>query len=597
VDDVLGTPAFGETLRQLSEETGRPISELRAEAEADLKEMAARPGHYSVAAWDRFSRWLSRAYRLDYRPEEVRDLRRMNQSTTLIFLPNHRSYLDTMVLRSALMEQGFPPSYVLAGANLSLWPLSTIGQRNGIVFIRREFRDDRVYRAVLRAYLAHVIEQRQNLEWYIEGGRTRTGKLRPARLGVLSYVMDAFQANPDHNVHIVPTSIIYDQQHEVSAISAEETGGSKKGESISWLYNFSRAQSRRLGRAYVRFGEPLSLREAVALTVDDDGVPRPRLAVPMVAIEVSNRINAVTPITPAAVITFALLDNGDRAITIAEGRTIINPLMDYIGVRGLPMIEELDVTRPQVIRETLERLVREGVVSTYDGGEEDVFWVELSHQHEAAFYRNTMVHFFVTRAITELAALEAAEERAEDINSATWLHARRLKDLLRFEFFFPGTKEFAGQVASEITLIHPEWQGDTFTAEDVLERLGDQQLILAHRVIGAILEAYRVLADELALLGDEPADEKALVERSLGIARQRWLQSMLPTAESISRDYFRNAAQVAGKLGLLAAEAPDLAQRREAFAGEMRQTVRRLDLLRQIAQASGQPVLTGRATR
>ena len=93
VDDVLGTPAFGETLRQLSEETGRPISELRAEAEADLKEMAARPGHYSVAAWDRFSRWLSRAYRLDYRPEEVRDLRRMNQTVV---------HQDTPVIRGMI---------------------------------------------------------------------------------------------------------------------------------------------------------------------------------------------------------------------------------------------------------------------------------------------------------------------------------------------------------------------------------------------------------------------------------------------------------------------------------------------------------------
>ena len=597
MSDVLGTPAFGEILRELSEESGRQVSELRSEAEKDLNEMAARPGHYSVAGWDRFSRWLSRAYRLDYRPEDVRALRRLNQSASLIFLPNHRSYLDTMVLRSALMEQGFPPNYVLAGANLALWPLSTIGQRNGIVFIRREFRDDHLYRAVLRTYLAHLIEERQNLEWYIEGGRTRTGKLRPPRLGVLSYVMDAFEENPDHDVYVVPTSVVYDQQHEVSAISAEETGGSKKGESFSWLYNFARDQSRRLGRAYVRFGEPLSLREAVALTVDEDGQPRPRLAVPKVAIEVSNRINAVTPITPAAIITFALLDNGDRAITVHEGRQIINPLLDYIRARKLPMIEELDVARPAVMRETLVRLVREGVVSHYGEGTDDIYYVELAKHHEAAFYRNTMVHFFVARAITELAALGAAEEGAEDINSATWLRARRMKDLLRFEFFFPGTLEFAGQVASEIRLIYPEWEGESFTADDVLQRLGGQRLILAHRVIGPILEAYRVLADELALLGDQPVDEPALVERSLKVAQQRWLQKMLPTAESISRDYFRNAATVAGKLGLLDPEAEDLAAQREAFAAELGQIGQQLDQLRRIAQAVGQPVLAQRATR
>ena len=260
-------------------------------------------------------------------------------------------------------------------------------------------------------------------------------------------------------------------------------------------------------------------------------------------------------------------------------------------------LEELDVARPAVMRETLVRLVGEGVVSHYGDGDDDIYWVDLAKHHEAAFYRNTMVHFFVARAITELAALGAAEQGAEDINSATWLRARRLKDLLRFEFFFPGTLEFAGEVASEIRLIYPEWEGESFTAGDVLQRMGSLQLILAHRVIGPILEAYRVLAEELALLGDQPADESALVERSLKVAHQRWLQKMLPTAESISRDYFRNAAKVAAKLGLFDAETEDLAQQREAFAAELRETVRQLDQLRGIAQSVGQPVLAQRATR
>lgn len=597
MSDILGTPAFGAVLRELSEETGRPIGELRKEAEANLKEMAADPGHLSVAAWDRFCRWLSRAYNLDYRPEEARALRRLNQTTTLIFLPNHRSYLDTMILRSALLEQGFAPNHVLAGANLALWPLSDFGKRNGIVFIRRQFRDDPLYRAVLRTYLGHLLENRQNLEWYIEGGRTRTGKLRPPKLGVLSYVMDAFEQNPEHDVHIVPTSVIYDQQHEVSAISAEETGGTKKGESIKWLYDFARDQSRGLGSAYIRFGEPLSLREAVALTVDEDGVPRPRLAVSKVSIEVSNRINAVTPITPAAVITFALLDNGGRAITVDQGLDVIRPLMDYIHARDLPMISDLDATRPEVLRQTLDNLIREGVVSTYSDGADPVYWVELQKHHEAAFYRNTMIHFFVARAITELAAVAAAEEGAEDINSATWLKARRLKDLLRFEFFFSPTLEFAGEVAAEIRLIYPEWEGESFTADDVLQAMGGLKLILAHRVIGPILEAYSVLADELALRGEDQVDRDALVERCLRVAEQRWRQRMLPTAESISRDYFRNAVATAEKLDLFTNDGTELAQRRADFAEEMQQIVRQLDRLRQVAQSTGQPVLAQRATR
>ncbi len=182
MNEVLDSAEFRATLAQLAEESGRPVDEIRDEADADLKEMAVRPGTYSVALWDRFCSWLSRAYRLDYRPAEVDRLKALNESASLIFLPNHRSYLDPMVLRSALGKHGFAPNNVLGGANLAIWPMSEIGQRNGIVFIRREFRDDDVYRATLRAYLSHLISERRNLEWYFEGGRTRTGKLRPPRL-------------------------------------------------------------------------------------------------------------------------------------------------------------------------------------------------------------------------------------------------------------------------------------------------------------------------------------------------------------------------------------------------------------------------------
>jgi glycerol-3-phosphate O-acyltransferase len=580
----------------LADKSGKPVAALREEAEADFKEMAVRPGKWSGAAWDSFCGWLSRAYRVDYRRAEVEHLRELNKSASLVFLPNHRSYLDPMILRSALSQHGFTPNNVLGGANLAIWPFSDIGQRNGIVFIRREFRDDHVYRATLKAYLSHLMVQRQNLEWYIEGGRTRTGKLRPPRLGILSYVMDAYGEHPERDVLVIPTSIIYDQQHEIGAISAEEMGGKKKPESIKWMYEFATSQSRRLGRAYLRFGEPLSLADAVALTADEEGTLRPRLAVQKVAFENANRINAVTPITPGALITFALLDNGDRSITVEEGRRILQPLANYIQRRQLPMTEWPDLGEFGRMREVLDRLVSEGVITVYRGGTEPVYAISPGKQHEAAFYRNTIIHFFLVRAITELAALQAAEDEAADIPEATWQNARRLKELLRFEFFFPGTREFSDQVSAEATIMNPGWEDQSYTPTQIRDGMGRLDMLVAHRVIGPFFEAYSVLADELTLLG-QPADDKELVKRSLGVAQQRWLQRQLTTPEAVSADYFRNAVLLADKLGLMASEEPGLTDRRRAFADELHQITRRLDTLRRIAQASGQPVMTERAPR
>ncbi len=597
MNEVLDSPEFIATLQTLADESGTPLAAIREEAQADLAEMEVHPGDLSRSVWDRFCTWLSRAYRVDYSREEVERLRQLNESASLIFLPNHRSYLDPMILRSALSQHGFPPNNVLGGANLAIWPFSEIGQRNGIVFIRREFRDDHVYRATLKAYLSHLMVQRQNLEWYIEGGRTRTGKLRPPRLGILSYVMDAYGEHPERDVLVIPTSIIYDQQHEVGAISAEEMGGAKKPESLKWMYQFASSQSRRLGRAYLRFGEPLSLGDAVALTADDEGNLRPRLAVSKVAIENANRINAATPITPGALLTFALLDNGDRSITAQEGRQILLPLVAYIQRRGLPMTAWPDLNEFGKMREVLDRLVSEGVVTVYSGGSEPVYAIAPGKQHEAAFYRNTIIHFFLTRAIAELAALQAAEDHAPDIPDATWQNARRLKELLRFEFFFPSTREFSDQVAAETTLINPGWQDHTYSPDQVLAEMADQDMLVAHRVIGPFLEAYSVLADELALLGRLPAESASLVQRSIGVAQQRWLQRQLTTPESVSADYFRNAIQLADKMGLMASDDPDLEQERRAFADELHEITRRLDALRAIAQAAGQPLMTERSPR
>ena len=112
-----------------------------------------------------------------------------------------------------------------------------------MVFIRREFKDDDIYKVCLKAYMAYLVKHKQNLEWYIEGGRTRTGKLRPPRMGILSYLVDAYDEYAEEDVLIIPVFVGYDQQYEVGAISAEEMGGKKAPESVSWLLKFARTDS------------------------------------------------------------------------------------------------------------------------------------------------------------------------------------------------------------------------------------------------------------------------------------------------------------------------------------------------------------------
>jgi len=583
---VMADPRFAAQVARLCAETGRTEADVRADARECLDEMTSQLSPRATAVWDRFGRWMSRAYVVEADPAGLPELRGLSGRHSLVFLPNHRSYLDPLVLRRVLGEAGLPPNVILGGINLALWPFSELAQRSGLVFIRRSTRDDPVYPEMMRLLLGHFLRTHQNLEWYFEGGRTRTGKLRPPKMGVLRYLVDAFTANGDDqdDVLIVPVSIVYDQQHEVGAISYEEGGGSKKPESIGWLASFARAQGRGRGKAHVRFGAPLSLRGAIDDARVRAGSADPTTVVPRVAFEIAHRINDATPITPVALVTFSLLDNKGRALTLAEIETVLEPLLEYVRRRGLPQTADVDLARPEGLRAALRRLVDEGVVEEYAGGLEPVYSVADDRQHEAGFYRNTIVHWFVTRAICEVAVARAAELDAPDVVGSTWQGALELRDLLKYEFFFPTKAEFAGQVRDEVELAVPGWESESLSAATLRANLEAPGLLLAHRVIGPLLEAYLVAADRLAAHDPAaPVDQDALVAECLGVARQRWLQRELHSPESISKDLMTNALRLADNRGLLVTGGDEVRRAREEFAAELGAAVTRAARLRQWA--------------
>ena len=583
---MIGSQQFAEVVAELVEKTGRSADDVRGDAETCLDELASQIDPQATRAWDRMGRWLTRSYVVDSDGPALPALRELDRKHSLVFLPNHRSYLDPLVLRNALGSHGFSPNYVLGGINLALWPLSELGRRAGLIFIRRSTRDDPVYPAMLRLYLGYLLRRRANLEWYFEGGRTRTGKLRPPKMGVLKWLVDAFQANEASagDVLLVPVAIVYDQQHEVSALSLEEGGGTKTPESLTWVVRFARAQSRRRGRAHVRFGPTVSLRDALEEATTRAGSGEASEVVPRVAFEVAHRINAATPITPSALVAFGLLDNDGRALTLQETLAVLDPLVAYVRKRRLPLTSDVDLGRPEGLRRALRTLVREGVVEEYDGGLEPVYGIGPGRAHEAGFYRNTVTHYFITRAIAEVAAVQTSEVDGADVTSTTWEHALALRDLLKYEFFFATKREYDEELRAEVALASPLWRDGDLTPAELATAVRESDLLIAHRVVGPFLESYQVVADRLATREPAaPVDEEALVLESLGVARQRWLQHDLHSPESISKDLMSGAIKLAGNRGLLGPGGEDLRTAREEFAAELGAAVRAVAVVRQIA--------------
>src|SRR5499427_3504453 len=300
--EVLASARFHERAKQLADELGRSEESVLEEAAAYLKEMEAMHNAFAVDAWQSFTNRVISSYSIESDERQIENLRRLGGEHALVYLPSHRSYLDPFILRSVFHRHGLAPNYVLGGINTGFWPVGPVARRNGIVFIRRSYQDKPVYSATLREYIGYLVRKRFNLEWYIEGGRSRTGKLRPPRYGILAYVIGAVARGQAEDACLVPVAITYDQLREVSAMAAEQRGAAKQPEGLSWLLGYARAQGDRLGQAHVRVGEPFSLREAlasVAQSANGEAASRD-LSVEKVAFEVMHRINRATPVTPVA---------------------------------------------------------------------------------------------------------------------------------------------------------------------------------------------------------------------------------------------------------------------------------------------------------
>jgi glycerol-3-phosphate O-acyltransferase len=554
----------------LAAKLDRRPDDVLSELTNDLQEIAAVQSPPAIDAFRAVMGPLHRrAWTVRADTSTLEELRELNRRGSLVFLPSHRSYSDPLVLADVLDAADFPRNHVLAGGNMSFWPIGPLGKRAGLIFIRRSFGGDQVYKLAVREYFGHLVAKRFNLEWYIEGGRSRTGKLRPPRYGLLHYLVRALQDGRAEDVTLVPVSITYEQLQEVGAMAAEQGGGAKSAEGIGWLAGYLRAQRHNVGAARVRFGVPLSLRQALA----DAGEGSAQLE--KVAFRIMVGINRATPVTATSLVTFALLSVRDRALTLEQVREVIAPLLDHLDARDIPG-PAADLRDPSAVNDTLAWLVGSGVVSVYAEGAEPVWSIAADQHHVAAFYRNGMLHHVLIRAVMELVMIDLASTApVGDGREAAWQKALALRDLLKFDFFFSRKTRYAEQISDEARRLG--WAGSS-DPDEARRRLADAPVLLAHGVLRPFIDAQFVVATCLAARGDRPlAEREQFLHDCLTTGRQLLLQGRVHGADSVSRELFTTALQLAANRGLIEGDAVG----RQAWLDEL---VTYRDLLARIAE-------------
>lgn len=577
--DVFANTAFRNHMSNVAQQRDRSVEDVNEQAARYLKEMAATQTPFTIETINSLYRTACRSDHdadINIDKEQLECVAATLGLRPVVFLISHKSMLDTMALSLVLYDANLPLPLTFGGINLNKPGLGAFARRAGIIFLRRSFQDNEIYKATFRRYIDYLIEKRFSLLWALEGTRSRTGKLLPPRFGLFNYVLESILRTKLYDVTFIPVSVAYDQITEVEDYSIEQRGQKKKPEGITWPLRFLR-RGRSRGQIHLRFGEGLTIKELVEPGELEAGIDdqRKQILVPTLAFEVAVRMNAATPITATAIVTLILLAGGKRAQSLAEVQVLARAGAALIRRRRLEIVGRSDFRDENAILATLNELHETGIVSYLDEGTERLYTIGEDQHLNAAYYRNTAIHYFILDAFVEIALLDAASASG-DASEAFFARADNLREFFKFEFYLPRRADYRSEIANRASERFDDWESTLQGGEaGVRKSLSETQLLVAHSVLRSFVDAYRVMASVLATAGADALDDKAkFLSRCLKTGKQEQLQGRVFSAESISKSLYETGWRFASYRGLLAANQADA---RHELHQEFRRINSRLD--------------------
>jgi len=588
---ILDQASFQSELERAAMASNRPLTEVRAEAARDLAEMHGRRNALAVRLFAGLSRFV---YRRGYRNhpvfdfDELANVRRECRERSVIFLVTHKTYLDFFVLFDFLYRHGVPTPYIFGGLNMNFAGFGGLARRAGGIFIRRSFRDDIVYKAVLRRYIESLIENGCCFMWAIEGTRSRTGKLLMPRLGLLNYVSSIGRNLGDDTIRYIPVSVVYDQIPDVVDMAAQDAGMEKKPENLPWFLEYVRGLGRPFGDIHIRFGDAMTMAETPAAPDFESSageVNEQRIEVQKLAFEACYRINEITPATMTSLVLMALLCRGP--CDQARIRSDVAALSDYIRQTAQRVISR----RPSRNLSTdpmasIDALISTGVLRTIAAEPQRMLEIEPGKLSVAIYYSNMAVHHFVISAFTELALLASGRSPEETGEDGIWAEHMRLRNLFKFEFFFSRNAVFREQIQFELDTVYPQWRSLLNQGEEaVRSMLKNKSLLVAPGVLSPFIAAYRLVGEMLA---ENPENrqlpDKEFISRCLERAAGKIDRSGKGTAPAVSRALLANGLRMADYRRLRTGEDPGAKERTVTFLDELEFTaelLRDLDMINQ----------------
>jgi len=580
--EILANGAFLDELFEVTADNERDAA--LEYASKCLDELSVRPEERYLERVVRLARFMiTRSYEpeLDVNVEQLERIKVLARDRPVVFLWSHKSHLDSFAFLKAIYDTDFRPQPLsFAGINMAFTGFGTLAKRSGAIFLRRSFKDDVVYKLVFKHFIDYLVRKRVPLSWSIEGTRSRTGKLMPPKLGLIQWVIESYNRASCDDALLVPVSISFDQIAEMDDYVAMQRGLPKRKESLGWFISYISGMKAKNGRIYLRFAEPVSLSDVADVSesvFSKDSDPR-RLQAQKLAFEVSSRIEHATPVTITDLATMVLLAANERALTEQQIRDHAQEIVSLVNKRALPTTGKLDMDIGDALGERLAAMSKTGLLDCYSGGTRPVYRITPGKQLAAAYYRNTIIHYFLSSAIAELALAASAAS-----GSSFWDSVFSLRDLLKFEFFFRKKPEFRADIQQYLDGRYPDWESALEAdgrAADVL--YSKRSPLFGHSIMRSFIEAYKVLSSVLLKKGGYEvleSDEPELLKDCLRQGREMLLTQRIASESALSEPLFATASKLARYRGLMAGSAAEIAARRVQFVAEIDAVADAINLL------------------
>lgn len=547
VEGLVRTQAVKESIRETAAKDDIPPEKVRAKAYKYADEIAASMSIVTIRFLELVLAWLWNRIYKGIAVNNIKVVKEVAQDNAVVYVPCHRSHIDYLLLSYVLYKNGLMPPHIAAGINLNMPVIGPILRRGGAFFMRRSFRDNPLYATVFNEYMHVMFTRGYSVEYFVEGGRSRTGRMLTPRPGMLAMTVRSFLRDHRKPIVFVPVYIGYEKVMEGRSYLGELRGKQKQKESIFGLARTARKLTNSFGRVALNFGDPILLADVLdnvngswrSEAFNSEFRP-PWLsdAVDELSQRVANNINAAVAVNPIGLTATVLL--GTERMAMDEGQ-LIRLLDKYADLlRAFPYADT--VTLPEGSgRDWVAYCENMGLITRQPQKLGDIIALEGANATLMTYYRNNIQHLFALPALIVSLFENKSSLRRDKILFLTSVAYPYLQSELFIRFS-----------QDEVESVINQWT-DVLIDQGLLIQLDDERLgrpeegteaMLRARILSRFiiqtLERYHITLGILRKYGSGKLTAAELEEQSTLLAERMSILFGLNAPEFFDKTLFRN---------------------------------------------------------